>query len=683
MGRQPAPMRRFALARSLPLRHRNEHFLATARLRPALPRGARSSTAVFTASGIGMAYWVAADKIDSAKTARFEPDTLDDVERGRARELPDHRLGHARVHRRTTLDEEHFGDPAEQTGQRSDTIMIAHIDPDTETGLLVSFPRDLWVEIPGQGEAKINAAFNDGPADRRRDDQAELRHPDQPLPRDRLRRLPQHRRRDRHGADLLPDAGARHPDRARHRRPPGCHRLDGAMALNYARSREYEYFDEDGDWETDGTSDLGRIRRQQYFIRSLANEAVKSGFRNPTKILDIIDKTVDNITRDPDLGFSDIRALAKTFREVDPGVVEMVTVPTTREFIDGQDAQVLIESEAAPIFDRLRSFGETSTDDDCPRAWPRPTCRVGPQRLGCRRSGARRLRRACRAPGSRSSTRPGNADRNDYDVTEVRYADGSEDLAKLHQGATSAARASSSRSTRVPDGHERRARARPRLRAGERTRRRRHRAHRPRRPRPRPVHRRIPAARHRAAGRAADPRCHSNIPAMHIAVVGAGYVGLTTAACFAHLGHDVVCADIDEERVARLNKGEVPILEQGLARARQRRARRRSGSRFVTGAANGRRRGRHRLPVRADAAGRRRRRRPLVRRGRRPRDRAGRCGREPSSSTSRPSRSARPGSCSGCSPSPASRTTTSTSRRTPSSSARARRSRTSSTRTAS
>jgi len=49
-----------------------------------------------------------------------------------------------------------------------------------------------------------------------------------------------------------------------------------------------------------------------------------------------------------------------------------------------------------------------------------------------------------------------------------------------------------------------------------------------------------------------------------VAVIGAGYVGLTTAACFAHLGHDVVCADIDAERVARLKKGEVPILELGL-----------------------------------------------------------------------------------------------------------------------
>ena len=51
---------------------------------------------------------------------------------------------------------------------------------------------------------------------------------------------------------------------------------------------------------------------------------------------------------------------------------------------------------------------------------------------------------------------------------------------------------------------------------------------------------------------------------MRVAVIGAGYVGLTTAACFAHLGHDVVCADIDAERVARLKKGEVPILELGL-----------------------------------------------------------------------------------------------------------------------
>ncbi len=49
-----------------------------------------------------------------------------------------------------------------------------------------------------------------------------------------------------------------------------------------------------------------------------------------------------------------------------------------------------------------------------------------------------------------------------------------------------------------------------------------------------------------------------------MAVVGAGYVGLTTAACLAHLGHKVCCSDVQAERVARLCAGEVPIVEEGL-----------------------------------------------------------------------------------------------------------------------
>ncbi|CAN5712472.1 UDP-glucose/GDP-mannose dehydrogenase family protein [soil metagenome] len=49
-----------------------------------------------------------------------------------------------------------------------------------------------------------------------------------------------------------------------------------------------------------------------------------------------------------------------------------------------------------------------------------------------------------------------------------------------------------------------------------------------------------------------------------IAIIGTGYVGLTTGACFAHLGHQVVCADLDPVKVERLNRGDVPILEAGL-----------------------------------------------------------------------------------------------------------------------
>ncbi len=50
-----------------------------------------------------------------------------------------------------------------------------------------------------------------------------------------------------------------------------------------------------------------------------------------------------------------------------------------------------------------------------------------------------------------------------------------------------------------------------------------------------------------------------------IAVIGTGYVGLTTGACLASLGHQVVCADVDAEKVKRLSAGEVDILEPGLA----------------------------------------------------------------------------------------------------------------------
>jgi UDPglucose 6-dehydrogenase len=51
---------------------------------------------------------------------------------------------------------------------------------------------------------------------------------------------------------------------------------------------------------------------------------------------------------------------------------------------------------------------------------------------------------------------------------------------------------------------------------------------------------------------------------MRIAMVGTGYVGLVSGACFAQFGHDVVCVDKDEGRIARLGQGEMPIWEPGL-----------------------------------------------------------------------------------------------------------------------
>ena len=73
---------------------------------------------------------------------------------------------------------------------------------------------------------------------------------------------------------------------------------------------------------------------------------------------------------------------------------------------------------------------------------------------------------------------------------------------------------------------------------------------------------------------------------MNITIFGTGYVGLVTGTCFAEVGNHVVCVDVDEDKVARLNRGEVPIYEPGLEPlvAKNREAGR---LRFTTDAAEG------------------------------------------------------------------------------------------------
>src|SRR5258706_301113 len=51
---------------------------------------------------------------------------------------------------------------------------------------------------------------------------------------------------------------------------------------------------------------------------------------------------------------------------------------------------------------------------------------------------------------------------------------------------------------------------------------------------------------------------------MHVTIVGTGYVGLVTGACLADAGNAVFCLDLDQEKIARLNGGEIPIFEPGL-----------------------------------------------------------------------------------------------------------------------
>src|SRR3954453_14825064 len=111
---------------------------------------------VLTVVAIGAAYWTATQKIAHIPKVRIDPAVL---EPGGNYLL----IGSdSRAFVDNSKDSQSFGSKETESGQRSDTIMVAHINGDG-SGVLVSFPRDLWVAIPGVGHAKINAAFNAGP----------------------------------------------------------------------------------------------------------------------------------------------------------------------------------------------------------------------------------------------------------------------------------------------------------------------------------------------------------------------------------------------------------------------------------------------------------------------------------------------------------------------------------------
>src|SRR5471032_1955416 len=68
-----------------------------------------------------------------------------------------------------------------------------------------------------------------------------------------------------------------------------------------------------------------------------------------------------------------------------------------------------------------------------------------------------------------------------------------------------------------------------------------------------------------AAGTVESAFGHPPVGPVHtVAVIGVGYVGLPTAATLAHLGHQVTCGDADPAKVAMLQRGEVPIVEEHL-----------------------------------------------------------------------------------------------------------------------
>ncbi len=183
----------------------------------------------------------------------------------------------------------------------SDTMMILRRDPELGASIL-SLPRDLWVPIAGRdgAKAKLNSAYADGP-----DVLARTITDNFGIPINHYLEI------DLAGfIKLVDEIGgvevcfdfASRDSGSGLDVQPGCQNLQGPMALAYARSRHLEEWrpDENGDynWVPDNKNDLGRIERQQHFIRLAADKLLAEVTSNPLRLGDLLDAATNVITFD-------------------------------------------------------------------------------------------------------------------------------------------------------------------------------------------------------------------------------------------------------------------------------------------------------------------------------------------------------------------------------------------------
>jgi LCP family protein required for cell wall assembly len=212
-----------------------------------------------------------------------------------------------------------FGSQATDPNVNSDTMMVIHVEPGTRRTLIVSFPRDLWVNIPGRGMGKINSAFAAGPnltiQTLKADFGIEINH-----------FISVDFQSFQEVVNTIGQVPVYFPYAARDTKSglavlPGCIALNGSQALAYARSRTLEFFSSvNHDWElADPTADIGRIARQQQFIRELAAVAVQRSLQDPiTTGRRVVNRVLKYLVFDQNLTKDDVLTLVDTFRTVNP-----------------------------------------------------------------------------------------------------------------------------------------------------------------------------------------------------------------------------------------------------------------------------------------------------------------------------------------------------------------------------
>jgi LCP family protein required for cell wall assembly len=242
------------------------------------------------------------------------------------------------------------------TTSRTDTIMIVRIDPEARTIALLSFPRDLWIPIAGTGdEQRINTAYAHSPQTLIDTIEENFGIPvnhyievDFTAFKSVVEALG--------GIELYFDTPLRDRTTGLALPGPGCFTLDGAQALAFARSRHMEYKTSSG-WQADPSADLGRISRQQFFVRTAMEKVFDTNLFDFSRQLKLLDTAHDNVTVDSGLGVSQLRTLADQFRDFSVKSLTTYSLPVKLDRSDGGASIVrLVETAARPILNRFRGL---------------------------------------------------------------------------------------------------------------------------------------------------------------------------------------------------------------------------------------------------------------------------------------------------------------------------------------
>ena len=236
----------------------------------------------------------------------------------------------------------------------ADTIMLLRIDPSARTAKVLSLPRDLWVTVPATGKkGRINAAYAKGPQALIDTLRFELKVPINHYVEVDFRGF-QKIVTAIDGVPLWFDRAMRDRNTGLDVLHPGCITLDGRNALAFARSRHLEFY-ENGGFDYDGTGDLGRISRQQLFLRRVIDRAKDKGIANPLTAKRLIDVGTSSVTIDNQLSVGELLALGKRFSSFDSAALDTYTLPNTPRTTDGGAQVVELEAKAAePILNLFR-----------------------------------------------------------------------------------------------------------------------------------------------------------------------------------------------------------------------------------------------------------------------------------------------------------------------------------------